>query len=410
MDAYIESLAKKNMLRMITYVGQKGITEDVLLAFKRLRKEYLASFPPALVKQRKVPQLVVIGFTSNIADVLPLRSILMRPNILSHIPSELAEFKDAVQRIIPCFKYGERSEGMYINTTAVARDANQHEYRCLCNDEWWQKYAVLMKDGTRCMVTTDASCLRDNNAAAVLELQAGFRSGYAENLMDLPFFESLQMVFTEYINLLCYQMDISRDDVRPWEDALFEEIEKQLAQHLDGEIVKPLTGGIDFQKARVSFKKFQHELVFSRVDKAANCICIMCKACYVRLATDELEGPGYQRLEGELIAVQRDIVDRQWEFFETEKLPITQVKYRDEEDEIQYKDTEKLPTRYLTPKLHKKLVATRGITACCGTTTEGVAKIVNTDHVCMRYGVKKARNWVSLPRSVGLLVVEKKAF
>ena len=153
-------------------------------------------------------------------------------------------------------------------------------------------------------------------------------------------------------------------------------------------------------------------MVFSRVDKAANCICIICKACYVRLATDELKGPGYQRLEGELIAVQRDIVDRQWEFLETEKLPITPVKYRDEEDEIQYKDTEKLPTRYLTPKLHKKLVATRGITACCGTTTEGVAKIVNTILVAirpssMRYGVKKARNLVSLPRSVGLLVVEK---
>ena len=36
------------------------------------------------------------------------------------------------------------------------------------------------------------------------------------------------------------------------------------------------------------------------------------------------------------------------------------------------------------PKLYKAIPAFRGITACCGTTTEGVAKIVNAVLVGIR--------------------------
>lgn len=69
---------------------------------------------------------------------------------------------------------------------------------------------------------------------------------------------------------------------------------------MDGDTAKPFTGGIDFQQARTSFKKFGDDLVFTKVDKAANCVGIMCKHCYARLATAELEGPGYDKIEGEL--------------------------------------------------------------------------------------------------------------
>ena len=41
-------------------------------------------------------------------------------------------------------------------------------------------------------------------------------------------------------------------------------------------------------------------MITHRVDKAANCLlCIICKACYTQLATEEMEGPGYSRVEGE---------------------------------------------------------------------------------------------------------------
>ena len=36
------------------------------------------------------------------------------------------------------------------------------------------------------------------------------------------------------------------------------------------------------------------------------------------------------------------------------------------------------------PKLHKQLPAFRGNTACCGTTTEGIAKVVNAVLVGIR--------------------------
>ncbi|CAN0173407.1 unnamed protein product, partial [Ascophyllum nodosum] len=43
-----------------------------------------------------------------------------------------------------------------------------------------------------------------------------------------------------------------------------------------------------------------------------------------------------------------------------------------------------LPVRYITAKLHKNPVATRGITACCGSPMDGVAKIVNACLAALR--------------------------
>ena len=48
---------------------------------------------------------------------------------------------------------------------------------------------------------------------------------------------------------------------------------------------------------------------------AANCLCIMCKACYVRLATEEMEGPGCSRVEGvDLASIKITIVKHQRDF------------------------------------------------------------------------------------------------
>ena len=68
----------------------------------------------------------------------------------------------------------------------------------------------------------------------------------------------------------------------------------------------------------------------------------------------------------------------------------------------------RIPVRYLMPKLHKLIPAFRGVTACCGTTTEGVAKIVNAVLVgirrvldalwreeCIRIGLVANRYWIT---------------
>ena len=120
-------------------------------------------------------------------------------------------------------------------------------------------------------------------------------------------------------------------------------------------------------------------LVFTRVDKAANCLCVMCKSCYIQLATDEMEGPGYSRKGVDLASIKSTIIKRQADFLRQEHLPIPLVRKQSDEDPPAtiLVPTDRLPVRYITAKLHKNPVATRGITACCGSPMDGVAKIVN---------------------------------
>ena len=88
----------------------------------------------------------------------------------------------------------------------------------------------------------------------------------------------------------------------------------------------------------------------ARVDKAANCIYIMCKACYVLLATEEMEGPEYSRVEGvDLASIKSTIVKRQRDFLGHEFLPILHVRKQSEEDPLAtiLVPTAKLPVRYI---------------------------------------------------------------
>ena len=74
-------------------------------------------------------------------------------------------------------------DGTFLNTSIVGRDENQ-EYNCICPEPFWSKYAVCIKDGSTCVLTTDVTCLKDINAEAVLKLQAGFRPYYAKDIHD----------------------------------------------------------------------------------------------------------------------------------------------------------------------------------------------------------------------------------
>ena len=86
------------------------------------------------------------------------------------------------------------------------------------------------------------------------------------------------------------------------------------------------------------------------------------------------------------------ITARQITYLLKEHLPIPKVmvKIEDPKNPHKHKYVKKystlyIPVRYLMPKLYKAIPAFRGITACCGTTTEeGVAKIVNAVLVGIR--------------------------
>ena len=148
---------------------------------------------------------------------------------------------------------------------------------------------------------------------------------------------------------------------------------------------RPTTGNIDFMAARKAFKRAQRHVVKTSVDKAANCLCVMCIACYKRAAMAELNGPAYERVGESLETIMEDITERQLKYLNLEYLPIPRVNAKiPNSHEYSLEPTEKQPVRYLMPKLHEQLPAFRGVTACCGTTTEGIAKVVNAVLVAIR--------------------------
>ena len=59
--------------------------------------------------------------------------------------------------------------------------------------------------------------------------------------------------------------------------------------------------------------------VLTKVDKAANSLCVMCKACYKRVAMGELNGPAYERVEGKsLEIIIEDITERKLKYLKLE--------------------------------------------------------------------------------------------
>ena len=187
---------------------------------------------------------------------------------------------------------------------------------------------------------------------------------------------------------LCSRLHVQEADILPWRRELIREIKERLNEKEVELKHKPLTSWIDFDSAISVFNNWRKSLVITRVDKAANCLlCIICKACYIQLATEEMEGPGYSRVEGEdLVSIKSVIVKRRLDFLRQEFLPIPHVRKRSDKNPLQtvLTPSERLPVLYITVKLHKNPVATRGITACCGSPLDGIARIVNACLVALR--------------------------
>ena len=117
----------------------------------------------------QLQQIHIVGYTSTLADIIPLRALYNDPSLLALLPQ--GDFRDAIRTTIPAFFYGETIDRMMINTTNVGRNPDQQS-TCICHMPRWQPYVKLTKTGRRVVITTDASCLENIHAQAILELQA----------------------------------------------------------------------------------------------------------------------------------------------------------------------------------------------------------------------------------------------
>ena len=108
------------------------------------------------------------------------------------------------------------------------------EYNCIRAEPSWSKYAVCIKDGSTCVLTTDVACLKDINAEAVLKLQAGFRPYYAKDIYanEKSFLECLLEAIDLHVSGICSELGIMRVDLKDWENALFQEI-RHLLEHAE---------------------------------------------------------------------------------------------------------------------------------------------------------------------------------
>ena len=241
-----------------------------------------------------------------------------------------------------------------------------------------------------------------------------FRLDYAEDKHTARFCVQLVTAIDGHVADICSDLAINYVDTLDWRNTIVEEI-RCLEYSEDAAETRPVTGNMDISAARHAFKQAHKTVVITKVDKAANCLSVMCKTCYARVTTAKLSGPGYTRVDSQLFPdLTEKITTRQITYLLKKHLPIpiVMVKIQDPQNPDKHKYvkeySKRLPVRYLMPKLHKAIPAFRGITACGGTTTEGVAKIVNAVLVgirpvldalwreeCIRIGLVANKCWIT---------------
>ena len=355
---HVDKLKPKTVRFLLRYVSDLVYSEDHLAALKALRAKYLSFFPSPEMPCKKRPRLVILGFTSKLADVVPLRNILLRQNILSFLPPVARDFRVAITKTIPGFKYGDVTDKMFLNGARVGREIDT-SCSCICSDPHWKEYTVELASGKWCVVTSDTRCIRNKNAAAVLDLQANFRYEYAQKVIndddvevENSFYNDIGFALREYVDDLCAEFKISFHDVEDWFYEVMEAVDNSLDGSFDDDQFLPRTGHIDFDDARKAFRELFDQIVIARVDKAANCLSVICKKCYIDIAkADEVEGDGYETIGGgeEFEEVRNTIVKRQLEYLKQQHLPAPKVEVKVGNQKFSFY-TELLPTRYLMPK------------------------------------------------------------
>lgn len=144
---------------------------------------------------------------------------------------------------------------------------------------------------------------------------------------------------------------------------------------------KPLARRISFQVALETLENlYAHTVITTTADKAQNYYCLIPKTWYTRLVTTELQTDDYNKIPGNsLQTLVTQIAEYQYQCLNDEYILISQVELPDPEDpnnQRMLKNKTKMPVRYLTAKLRKNPVTTRGIASWFRVVTSGIAKVV----------------------------------
>ena len=103
-----------------------------------------------------------------------------------------------------------------INTTNGGRNPDHQQSTCICHMPRWQPYLRLTKTGRRMVMTTDASCLENIHAQAILELQADFRPGFAPCLPGKSYQDPIILSIIGHSKLLCSRFNILKYIIRTY--------------------------------------------------------------------------------------------------------------------------------------------------------------------------------------------------
>ena len=129
-DEYISSLHTRTIQRILRYLTSERRGESLNELLVILKKSYLSKFPVTNVTVRRPPLLHIVGYTSALADIIPLRALYNDPSLLVHLPQ--GEFRDTIRTTIPAFHYGETMDRFILNGTNVGRDHDQQS-TCICH-------------------------------------------------------------------------------------------------------------------------------------------------------------------------------------------------------------------------------------------------------------------------------------
>ena len=118
-DKYISSLHIRTIQRILKYLTSERRGESVNEVFTILRQSFLSKFPVPNVTSQNPPLLQIVGYTSALADIVPLRALYNDPSLLVLLPQ--GEFKDTIRTTIPAFHYGATMDRFLLNGTNVGR-------------------------------------------------------------------------------------------------------------------------------------------------------------------------------------------------------------------------------------------------------------------------------------------------
>ena len=140
-DKYISSLHIRTIQRILKYLTSERRGESFNEVFTILRQSFLSKFPVPNVTSRTPPPLLqIVGYTSALADIVPLRALYNDPSLLVLLPQ--GEFKDTIRTtIIPAFHYyGATMDRFLLNGTNNVGRAHDQQSTCICHLPCWKPY------------------------------------------------------------------------------------------------------------------------------------------------------------------------------------------------------------------------------------------------------------------------------